>query len=111
VSAALVAGLVRTIGPGYEAALRLAEEGHHVVVSAPERAAAEIVAARLRAHGFPASPIRLDPRDVEALPVVAAELSARFGGAWQLVDGSDDGEARELIDALRPLLEAEPIAV
>jgi len=102
-SAVLVTGVTDTLGAGFAAARRVAAEGHHVIVGAPQRAAAEMVAARLRAEGFAASPLRLDANDPEALPVIAAELTTRFGAIDEIVDGGDPEAAAALRVLLRPL--------
>jgi NAD(P)-dependent dehydrogenase (short-subunit alcohol dehydrogenase family) len=107
VTTALVTGVSHSLGPGFAAARRLAEDGYHVIVGGPLRAQTELLSARLRAAGFTASPLRLDLDDVDSFPAVAADLRQRFGHLDAVVNTVESAGATQLAAALRGLLAAE----
>jgi len=100
VSAALITCVTHGVQSDYLAARELAEQGYHVIVGAPRRDAAEILAARLRTEGFSASPLRIDLDEAETFPVIAAELHARFGQLATVVSADGSGREAGLLAAL-----------
>jgi NAD(P)-dependent dehydrogenase (short-subunit alcohol dehydrogenase family) len=110
VSAALVTCVTHGVHRDYLAARELAEQGYHVIVGAPRRDAAEILAARLRTEGFPASPLRLDLDEVDTFPVIAAELRERFGRIATVVSAAAPGREAGLLAALEPSAATRTVA-
>jgi NAD(P)-dependent dehydrogenase (short-subunit alcohol dehydrogenase family) len=132
---ALITGAGRSLGLGVAIARALAEQGHHVIVSARNGAQAEQRAAALRGEGFSAEGLRLDLTDTDGFARIAEQIRLQHGHLDVLVNNASampDSGARSaldvdiahlraalditvvgpwaLIQALRPLLEAAPAA-
>lgn len=132
---ALVTGASRPIGLGFAVARRLAEQGHHVILTARDPAEAEARAATLRGEGLSAEGCRLDLTDTDDFGRIAEHIRTTHGrldvlvnnascmpdsGTWSALE-VDIAAARTALDtnvigvwalvkAMRPLLEAAPAA-
>jgi NAD(P)-dependent dehydrogenase (short-subunit alcohol dehydrogenase family) len=132
---ALVTGASRSIGLGVAVARALAEQGHHVIVTARDGAAAEEQAAALRGEGHSVEGLRLDLTDTDDFARIAEHVATVHGHLDVLVNNAstmpditarsaldvDISEVRKALDvdvvgawalvkAMRPLLEAAPAA-
>jgi len=132
---ALVTGASRSMGLGVAVARSLAEQGHHVIVTARSGAQAEAQAATLRGEGHSAEGLRLDLTDTDDFARIAEHIRADHGHLDVLVNNAStlpDRDSRSALDvdiadvrnaldvdvvgawalvkAMRPLLEAAPAA-
>jgi NAD(P)-dependent dehydrogenase (short-subunit alcohol dehydrogenase family) len=99
---ALVTGAGRELGLGFATARLLAEQDHHVVVTARDRAQAEARAAEIRADGGSASAALLDLTDTASFSDLAATVAAEHGRLDVLVNNAStmpDMDVRSLLDA------------
>jgi len=132
---ALVTGASRSIGLGVAIARSLAQQGHHVIVTARNGAQAEEQASMLRGEGHSAEACRLDLADTDDFARIAEHVRTMHGHLDVLVNNAStmpDRDSRSALDvdiadvrnaldvdvvgawalvkAMRPLLEAAPAA-
>src|SRR3954463_927804 len=88
VKTALVTGASRPAGLGFAVARELAEHGHHVILTARDRSAAEPLAARLRQDGYAATALRLDLSDPAGIREAADHLTRDFGHLDVLINNA-----------------------
>jgi NAD(P)-dependent dehydrogenase (short-subunit alcohol dehydrogenase family) len=124
---ALVTGANK--GLGFEIARQLGEKGYTVVMAARDDEKAETAAAKLRAEGLDAHPVKLDVTDSEDIAKLPGFFQEKFGGLDVLVNnagivGESKGGSRvenlkktfdtnvfgvfAVTEALLPLLKASP---
>lgn len=94
---ALVTGGAQGIGAGI--AEMLAEAGATVVVADINEGKAQEQAAILTAAGHKAAHIRLDVADEASIVAVCAEVTARFGAPWLLVNNAALQDRELLVEA------------
>lgn len=135
IKVALVTGVSRSIGLGVAIARSLAEQGHHVIVTARNGAQAEEQAAMLRSEDHEVEGLRLDLTETGDFTRIAEHVRTEHGHLDVLVNNAStmpDRESRSVLDvdiaelrnaldvdvvgawalvkAMRPLLEAAPAA-
>ncbi|SEP46132.1 SDR family NAD(P)-dependent oxidoreductase [Amycolatopsis saalfeldensis] len=87
---ALITGTSRPAGIGFAVARRLAEQGHHVILTARDVSRAEPLAAELRDAGHQATALRLDLTDPAGMAQAAAHLTRSFGHLDVLINNASD---------------------
>ena len=109
---ALVTGASRSLGLGFAVARQLAEQDHHVILTARKVEQAEELATALRRDGLRASALPLDLADRASLRGLAAELSetvdhldALINNASAMPDFETTSALEVDLDALRALFE------
>ncbi|MFI2608405.1 SDR family NAD(P)-dependent oxidoreductase [Kitasatospora sp. NPDC018619] len=99
---ALVTGAGRSLGLGIATARALAEEGHHVIVTARHGGQAEEQAAALRAEGHSAEGLRLDLADTDDFARIADHVRREHGRLDVLVNNAScmpDFDTPSMLDA------------
>ncbi|WP_026792137.1 SDR family NAD(P)-dependent oxidoreductase [Pleomorphomonas oryzae] len=79
---ALITGVSRPLGLGFAVARRLAEQDHHVILTARDLSQAEALATELRRAGLSASALRLDLSE----PVSIHDAADRLAGSFDHLD-------------------------
>ncbi|MFJ7206183.1 SDR family NAD(P)-dependent oxidoreductase [Streptomyces sp. NPDC098789] len=85
---AVITGVGRQAGLGFAVARELCDQGFHVFLTARDLAAAEPLAARLRAEGYEATALRLDLSDPTSVREAADDLARRIGRLDVLVNNA-----------------------
>lgn len=116
VKTALITGTSREAGLGFAVARRLAELGHHVVLTARDASRAEPLAERLRQDGHTATALHLDLTDQTGMSQAADHLTRTFGHLDVLINNASDmPDFRTLsaldadMDAVRSAMEIDVI--
>lgn len=114
---ALITGAGREAGLGFATARALAEQGHHVLVTARDGAQADARAAALRSEGLSASGIHLDLADTGSFAALADQVAHEHGRLDVLVNNAStmpDFAGQSVldadIDAVRLGLEVDVVA-
>lgn len=109
---ALVTGASRPLGLGFAVARQLAEQSHHVILTARKVEQADELAAALRCDGLSASALALDLADPASVRELATKLAEFAGHLDVLINNASampDFETRSALDvnldALRALFE------
>ncbi|WP_370945790.1 SDR family NAD(P)-dependent oxidoreductase [Amycolatopsis sp. cg5] len=135
IKTALITGTSRAAGLGYAVARQLAELGFHVVLTARDVGRAESLAEQLRQDGYAATALWLDLTERSSMREAVDHLVRTFGHLDVLINNAstmpdfrvlsaldadlDDVRSAmqvdvlgpwELVQALRPLLDAAPAA-
>jgi len=100
VKTALVTGASRPAGLGFAVARDLAEQGHHVILTARDPSTAEALAARLRQEGHEATALRLDLSDPAGMHEAADHLTRVFGHLDVLVNNASAMPDFQVLSAL-----------
>jgi NAD(P)-dependent dehydrogenase (short-subunit alcohol dehydrogenase family) len=113
---ALITGVSRPLGLGFAVARQLAEQDHHVILTARNLAQAEQLAAQLRQENLEATALRLDLADQATIDDVATQVAESFGHLDVLINNAstfpDVGVLSALdadLDAVREALEVDVI--
>ncbi|MFD7031530.1 SDR family NAD(P)-dependent oxidoreductase [Streptomyces sp. NPDC059917] len=108
---ALITGTSRAAGLGFAVARELAAHGHHVILTARDRSAAEPLAARLRQDGHAATALRLDLSDRASMDEAAGQLAETFGHLDVLVNNASAMPDFQVLDALDADMDAVRMAM
>lgn len=98
---ALITGVSRPLGLGFAVARRLAEQDHHVILTARDLSQAEALAAELRQSGLSASALRLDLSEPTSIRDAADRLAGSFDHLDVLVNNASampDFRTRSALD-------------
>ncbi len=98
---ALITGVSRPIGLGVAVARALAEQGHHVIVTARDGDQAEAQAAILVGEGHSVTSLRLDLTDTDDFARIVEHVRAGYGRLDVLLNNAStlpDTDARSALD-------------
>ena len=87
---ALITGVSRADGIGFAVARHLAEQDHHVILTARDATRAEPLATQLRDEGHAATALRLDLTEPAGMTDVADHLTRSFGHLDVLINNASD---------------------
>lgn len=99
---ALITGTSRQLGLGFAVARQLAEQDHHVILTARDVTKAEQLAARLRQDKLQATALRLDLTDQDGISAAAAQVARSFDHLDVLINNAStfpDATALSALDA------------
>lgn len=85
---ALVTGVSREMGLGFETARQLAALGHHVLIAARDLDSARLLAAKITAEGYNADAFPLDVTDSDSVARLAEIVLEQFGRLDVLVNNA-----------------------
>jgi NAD(P)-dependent dehydrogenase (short-subunit alcohol dehydrogenase family) len=85
---ALVTGVSREMGLGFEISKQLAQQGYKVVMTAREFSAVEALAMQLQSEGLDVLPLSLDSTNTESITNAAKVIETQFGQLDTLVNNA-----------------------
>ena len=97
---ALITGTSRPLGLGFAVARQLAEQNHHVVLTARDLAQAEHLAAQLRQDNLQATALHLDLTDRASIDAATAQLARSFDHLDVLINNASTFPDAEILSAL-----------
>lgn len=98
---AVITGVSRPLGLGLAVARQLAEQGHHVILTARDASQAEPFATELRTAGLSASAMRLDLADRTSIVELAAQVTSKIDHLDVLVNNASampDFQSRSVLE-------------
>lgn len=98
---AVITGVSRPLGLGLAVARQLAQQGHHVILTARDAAQAEPFAAELRDVGLSASAMRLDLTDRTSIEELGAQVTSTIDHLDVLVNNASampDFQTRSVLE-------------